>query len=637
MLKVKVMVLSRLSRFLIGVAGTCLLASQALGRGPEQYGVQNGEDAVHLINEFAKSPEWLSLMYYESAGDHFKSRVTAPLYFANQKTGAVDPKSELQSNIELFTQTMPASEAHPQCRYPARYQILQRHFKLALPVHCQKLADWYRSYAPQSIKLVYASQFISNPASVFGHTFLLIPSATQSEGFWLTYNYAAAIPPDATAFGYIFGGLTGWYVGDFSIMPFYQRLFQYGSVENRDLWVYDLKMNAEEQALMISHLWELVHTARFNYYFLDENCAGVLLRAFAAILPDMRGGNSSFVYVHPFEVLRHLNQNGRLGEAKFIPSQTGVLRNSYLSLNSVERSQFQFALANPNSSLEALDAHVSETLIQYLVYLGRKNGDVIPLELQGLDRAAHIRRSMFHEPPIEYPMEQSKFLAPHLAHDSAALEAGSQIDRGRASLLFGYRFAIHDILDPEAGFLKNSSVEFFKAQLAATANSVDLERLVFVNVENHPEAFAFDRSLSWKFNSSIRNDILSDELHSRFFQTEGGVGYSISLQRQALYGLLDATANWGGAALSRSPYEVGPEIGAILSAGVLRDRLSLELENGVFSSRNRLHFRASNGFSIALSQRWTLLQETEWQHLWGLGGGTERDGLTASLIGRYYF
>ena len=44
------------------------------------------------------------------------------------------------------------------------------------------------------ITLVYASQYLSNPASAMGHTFLMIPSKRQTRGFWLTYNYAASIP-----------------------------------------------------------------------------------------------------------------------------------------------------------------------------------------------------------------------------------------------------------------------------------------------------------------------------------------------------------------------------------------------------------------------------------------------------------
>ncbi|NCN40141.1 DUF4105 domain-containing protein, partial [bacterium] len=237
------------------------------------------------MEKFAHSKGRLNLLYYEKYGSDYKSRVTSEDFFASGLSGRTNPVHELLATIELFrsesrydkTNTLKSAR----CRFPSRYLYLKRSFELPDLKPCDRIEDWKSSYQPDRLYLVYASQYVSNPASIFGHSFLLIGSKVLTEGLWISHNYAAAMPPNTPGWRYILGGMIGWFYADYSVMPFYQRLFQYGSIENRDLWMYQIKLSPEELDFYIAHMWELVHLAKFDYYFLDENCAGALFRTFS--------------------------------------------------------------------------------------------------------------------------------------------------------------------------------------------------------------------------------------------------------------------------------------------------------------------------------------------------------------------
>jgi hypothetical protein len=40
--------------------------------------------------------------------------------------------------------------------------------------------------------------------------------------------------------------LTGQYPGEYSIMPYYRKVKEYGDFESRDLWEYELNLTPEE-------------------------------------------------------------------------------------------------------------------------------------------------------------------------------------------------------------------------------------------------------------------------------------------------------------------------------------------------------------------------------------------------------
>ncbi|MEI8605051.1 DUF4105 domain-containing protein [Pseudoalteromonas sp. B160] len=61
-----------------------------------------------------------------------------------------------------------------QCKYPARYQwLLSQGLEFSEPkVECTELIEWRDKQPIHSVSLVFASGYMSNPASLYGHMLL---------------------------------------------------------------------------------------------------------------------------------------------------------------------------------------------------------------------------------------------------------------------------------------------------------------------------------------------------------------------------------------------------------------------------------------------------------------------------------
>lgn len=90
----------------------------------------------------------------------------------------------------------------------------------------------------EAATLVFASAYLNNPASLFGHTLLRLDRRGQTEPTRLlayAINYAAA---DSNSRGlmYVMDGIAGGFKGKFEIQPYYKLVRTYSDLESRDLW-----------------------------------------------------------------------------------------------------------------------------------------------------------------------------------------------------------------------------------------------------------------------------------------------------------------------------------------------------------------------------------------------------------------
>ena len=592
------------------------------------------------LTNVAQSEAWLNLLYYERTGSGFVSRVNKPEFFATREAGFKDPLGELRAELAAFRDqagkldvTDPDSSA--QCLFPARYRFLRTRLSLPAPAHCPKLETWKGSYKPNGIKLVYASQYISNPASVFGHSFVVATNNAKSKGFWLTYNFAADMPQGLEAYSYVVGGLTGWYRGDYSVLPFYQRLFQYGAVENRDLWLYQLKLTPDELDLFLSHMWELVHAAKFTYYFLDENCAGILLRAFAAVLPDLSSARRLPIYAHPVDVIRALDRAGRLGPAEVIPSEGNVLSESVWSLTRSQRRRFMVAIDNPDAPLddESVDSAVAESLIHYTSFRTQRNKGDIPEELKNLERNSLVRRSQFPAGAAKVATAEQLAKSPHLSHQAMAVQAGASVVRGQAAVDLGFRFAIHDVLDRNEGFLENSTIEVMNVQLSAAANTVWIKDITVARVENFRPLNFYDPSGSWRIKVALKANDWTDAQTDVYGLVSGGYGASLPIGRALAFGMLGVDANFGGE-LPQGRLQVGPELGVVWQGRWIRTMGALGVGVDALDGFGNPFARARAGAGWSVGPDWTVLHGAELQRL---VSPREREVLRFDVALRRYF
>lgn len=577
-----------------------------------------------ITSKIAKSRAWLNLMYYKEDGDKFKSLVVSEHYFVDKIDGKTNPLKELKANIKLFQESTIQGDRNYQCHFPARYKFLKKHFKLAAPVECGKLNTWKKTYRPNKMQLVYTSQYLSNPASFFGHLFLLLPSDELAESFWMTINYAANTSPDVGTFSYIYGGLTGWHTGDFMTKPYYRQLFEYTNIEDRNLWKYDIKLTASELDFYIDHIWELIHRTQFQYYFMDENCAGLILRTLNNIIPDLNIEDELPIFVHPVEVVQRLNEVNRLSEPEFVPSSYGRVSNLVNKMNNQEKNLFYQALdikAESEKEIKALLSTISsvlvlEALTEYIHYVRIRNSDEIPEDLKNFEKVILLQRA---KKPILKNRKAipTKFQTPPTnSHKSQMLSFGGGEIKSKGRLNLGMRFVGHSIIDPSIGFNKNMELEIGTLEISGRDDQFWIKEFKFITAANYIPAFEVMFRPSWDASLILKENIITESLTDQYLTANGSFGISESIFNIIEFYALSTLALNSGTDGVRGEIEIGPKLGLIVDLEVFKfnvfGKFSEPLVKYKFDKKFQRYWEVSGQIRQNIYQDLTLIISTDW-------------------------
>ena len=449
-----------------------------------------------------RTVEWQKLLHYRntlrlgwrSDADHGAFVLTP------DSRGLYDPKAELVASIESFynpesrhgfvayldqpLDTVPAEERHPQCVFPARYAFLRKHLgPAAKEFPCRRYHEWRRRLDTASVTLVYATAYLGNPASTFGHTFLRLNShrpagsGTKGEGVLandpralLDYgvNYAAAVQKDV-GFNYAITGIFGGFPGSYSLSPFHAKVQEYSQGEQRDLWEYDLDLTPDEVDRFVTHLWELgLFSAR--YYFFRRNCSFEILTALEYARPSLRFSDIGLPYVIPTEVVRIIAQEkGLVRDVRYRPSIVSRIQRRFRGLEAGARDAAYDALKAENiAPLQNLStplrAATLERAGEYVDYLKKTKGTLNESQ-KAFQREALIARSRIPGPAPE-PDGRPLTERPDGGHDIFRVALGS----GAASHSGGFwmmdiRTALHDLPARADGYDHNMEIESPRVRL----------------------------------------------------------------------------------------------------------------------------------------------------------------------------
>ena len=248
-------------------------------------------------------------LHYERGGGlrTRRSYVRSDAFFLAAR-GASDPEAELRATLAAFANGDPA-----RCRYPARFTWLDGALgfqRERLPrVECPEYDQWRLDVGPAlAASLVFADAFLNNPSSMFGHTLIRfdrVPVAGDVDRRDLgayAVNFAAETGDDRGVL-YAVRGIVGSYPGYYSLLPYYDKVRQYGDLESRDLWEYPLALTPEQVELLIEHLFELRDVA-FPYYYFTQNCSFHLLGLLEVARPDLELLDRFRIHTIPADSLR---------------------------------------------------------------------------------------------------------------------------------------------------------------------------------------------------------------------------------------------------------------------------------------------------------------------------------------------
>lgn len=580
--------------------------------------------------KLADDPQWRNLLHFEDRplGKPRSSVVSAWFFVA--PTGRDDADAELQATLAAFfdpAERAPRDEP-AQCLYAARYAWLAQRLNFdpqRLPVQdCPRRQTWLDGIAPETIWVVFPSAYLNSPASMFGHTLLRLDGPEVERGTPLlayAVNFAANT---AETNGLVFAlkGLTGGYRGQFSVLPYYEKVKEYARLESRDLWEYPLALDAQQRRMLLLHLWEL-RGAEFTYYFFTRNCSYELLTLLRVAQPALSWGDAYDWRAIPADTLRTLAPLASAAPS-FRPSLATQLATQAAQLGE-RRRQLAVQLADGklevnDAALQALSAEERAGVLSFandVLYYRFVSGAVpraqaLPRSQLLLSvRAADGVRASFNAPQV--PSQ-----SPDRGHATRRLAIGAEAAEGTSALTLRLRPAYHDLLDDPGGYGAGQQISF--ADLHArwdlqrgSFNWTALDLIDIVSVA--PRAVPFT-PVSWRvrlaaeragFGSGKAGAVLEGGPGLSFGHFTGVVAYAFlqtrldfnaqyrdgqSLGMGPLFGVLaQPTAHWqmqmelavlpsvGGAQLDRRWARLGQQ-------WAISENLALRLEAGVTRVRD---------------------------------------------------
>lgn len=513
--------------------------------------------------------QWLSLLHYENSllGDSSSAINTSDFFYSID--GNKNAHAELSATIEAFLK-----KPEEQCRFPARAMFISTRIQSLPDVQCEQFNSFISNINATGVSLIYASGYLGNPASMYGHVFLKFNNTKQSELLDNTYNYGARYPENEHPVKYIINGIFGGYDGFFANQKYHHQTLTYTENELRDLWEYSLALSVDEITLLLAHLWELEQVP-MTYYFFKQNCAYQIAKLLSL------ASNRSYMpkgkpWVMPFDIVTAIKRThpDLISEIKYHPSRQEMLYSRFSQLTVYERSVLVEALALEKVTPAMLTPTIGElsedekkrvldTAFDYFSYLsqGKSNDENSKIE---------YRKNVFVDARFSLPPGKSKFAPlkpspPHEAQETTMIQVGVlHNDKRGTEASFRFRANYYDLLTINKARIPFSELSTFDVRVNINKDFqfhlAELTALRIANLNAENTGLPGDNKLAWKVAVGYREQSVGNTNGALYF--DGVVGKSYSPETNfAFYGGVSTTAtsknNLGGY------LAVGAELGGV--------------------------------------------------------------------------
>lgn len=587
---------------------------------------QDMQDYLNLAEQkqLDKNITWQRLLYAEHKSH---SEVSYSGYFL-AADGGQNIKNELKADIQALFLTAEPNQSI-RCKFPARSQWLMQQLNIQqsqLPeVACPEFEQWFEQIKPDKVTLIYATDFMGNPSSMFGHTLLRLDPKDQQQLNLVSYavNYAATVKGDDN-WSYAWKGLTGQYPGEYSLMPYYRKVKEYGDFESRDLWEYQLNLNPQETQFLVKHIWEMQKVS-FPYYFVSDNCAYHLLGLLDLVRPQSHL-KQKFSYASiPIDTIKAIDQDNLITATVYRPAlETQLLSQAQQHGRNLATQAHKVALAEPQQMPDLLTSYTEIDRAKilemayddlYLQFVARQVSQEFAQprfrQLLGLRSQLEVTKQRREpKPPQVNPVE---------GHSARNWSLDSGTVQGDGFVQIGHRQAYHDLKDPQGGFRIGTQLLFLDGAVQWREHELKLEHLDLLTVNSYNPITPFKTPLTWGFNLAWQQEAVSQGSFSEHeqhgvFSIKGQSGYTLAdNDRQHLCYAELQTQLQAGQALERGwRVGLGPTLGC---QNIWSDQLSslVQLELPYWEDAHQWNLRVNSMVQYAMNQQNSFRVNWEYQ------------------------
>ncbi|NWF11529.1 DUF4105 domain-containing protein [Pseudomonas salomonii] len=484
------------------------------------------------LQQLANDPFWLSLGHYEAGKlKGWRSYVSDKKFFL-APDGAHHPDQELQATVEALYAPASLGEKHAQCVYPARTRWLKSQLNLTdLPaLECKEFTQWFKDVAPHSAVMIFPAAYLNSPSSMFGHTLLRIDQAdVQSNNTALlsyAINFGAYIEGSDNSILYAWKGLMGGYPGLFALVPYQEKLSEYRSLENRDLWEYRLNLTEVETKRMVEHVWELKQI-QFDYFFFDENCSYRLLELLQVARPSLRLTEQFPLTAIPTDTVKAVKEAGLVEKIDYRPSRERELLERAKPLDGDEQ-QWVLKISDDQKQLQepAFKAQPRERqalIIDAAYRLGRYRANGLERDTERSQRSFELLRAINQNPAPDLKIERPGL--PEDGHESRTWQAGIGTRGSKTFGEYGLRMAYHDLNDNAEGFPLGAQIEILQMKLRQyEGNHWQLQQLDLATIRSLTPRNALLQPWSWQVTGGLERVPGKHDDETLVAHVNGGAG-----------------------------------------------------------------------------------------------------------------
>lgn len=592
--------------------------------------------------ELHSSLVWTQLLHYQPStrsASGIESQIDDSRFF-NAADGKTNPLAELLATIEAVfagNEKIDQQESllHPRCRFVSREAWLRKQLNqpsASVPEFCTHYREWREAIGSDSMSLVFPASYLNSPSSMFGHTLLrLDPANIDSGSDWLSWslNFAADTGNENFSAGYAFKGIAGGYAGKFNSVPYFKKLQEYGAIENRDIWEYQLDFTPIELDRMLDHAWEL-RDINFDYYFFRQNCSYRLLELMDYARPSLQLTQQFKLTTIPADTIKAVYQSGIVKKTQYRASLGTGIQARYNELPKQLRHWVTAISANPDKAADVSFNALSNT---HRASVLRVANDLLTYQSRRSSRSDTVaeKRLKLLKLISALPVEEfspPRPTAPELAHDTRVITASIGQRESTKYMDLGFRWSYHDLLDRNIGYLKGAGITLGDFRLRQYEQGAsELQALGLVKLQSISDRALIFNALSWNLSVGLlRNPTRNDNRLAGVF--DGSIGKSTTIARGTIgYALLGGAINQYGK-LSENYVDVRVELGLLHYHRAFASQLEFEIESAQDESLRRITSFSTN---VPLAKNQALRFSVK-------SSNVENDSATnASLEYRFYF
>ncbi len=544
-----------------------------------------GERASARVAQLSERIEWQALLH--ASGRH--SHIRDSRFFLSDK-GASDPAAELLATLQAFQQNPALGNAHPICRFPARFRWLRK--ELALPrarfpePSCTQYQEFLDKVPVASIALVFASENVTSPSSMMGHTFLKL-SGLNGEG----RSVAHAVTYFTVLDSYnvpkiVYQNFAGGMPGYFALQPYRKLKHNYLQKEHRNIWEYRLRLSDEQKQLIRDHVWEL-KDMKSDYLFAEYNCATLTWYFMQLIAPE-HFRQYRKPWVSPIDVVKVAGRTGLIDSTQVITSNHWKLQmlldQTGMAGNKLRNQLMHISAQDADTYVRSLTPGKRLLVLSYLEYLEQNN---LP-DREQTPAFRQIRQQLARQ-TSDYQLDYTDYKQPTKVPGNAQvrMEAGRS-SRNGAFLGLSLLPAANRLTDDQRQFF--SATELRLAEVAVRlyeGSKFRLERLTLYAMKSLSPWNGLTKNISGQWQTGLERQPDAEMNDRLVYSLSGGIGYTVNLGADVLlYGLynLGVAADFSRAYIYHYP-EIGLQIDEIFN---MKTSVSYEARFNSYGSSQRV-------------------------------------------------